>query len=140
MTRARSKGVWGVLCLLIASIGSTGPAAAQTFSASSGHAYPTKPVRVIVPFTPVGAIDLIGRMLAQRLSERLSTPFVIDNRLGGGTNIGAEVAARAAPDGYTLFMASTSQGVNVTLYPKLAYDLFKDFAPITLVAINPNVL
>ena len=108
------------------------PAAAQS--------YPSKPVRVIVPFTPGGAIDIIGRMVGQRLSERLNTPFVIENRPGGGTNIGAEAAARAAPDGYTVFMASTSQAVNVTLYPRLTYDLFKDFAPVTLVAINPNVL
>jgi tripartite-type tricarboxylate transporter receptor subunit TctC len=113
----------------------------SAFVAPAGaQGYPAKPVRVIVPFTPGGAIDLIGRMIGQRLSERLNTPFVIENRPGGGTNIGAEVAARSAPDGYTLFMASTSQAVNVTLYPKLTYDLFKDFAPVTLVAINPNVL
>jgi tripartite-type tricarboxylate transporter receptor subunit TctC len=109
-------------------------------SPAAAQGYPAKPVRVIVPFTPGGAIDLIARLVGQRLSERLNTPFVIENRPGGGTNIGAEVAARSAPDGYTLFMASTSQAVNVTLYPKLTYDLFKDFAPVTLVAINPNVL
>src|SRR4051812_40944147 len=91
--------------------------AAPSSSKGSALAYPAKAVRVIVPFTPGGAIDLIGRMVGQRLSERLNTPFIIENRPGGGTNIGAEVAARSAPDGYTLFMASTSQAVNVTLYP-----------------------
>jgi len=108
------------------------PAAAQT--------YPAKPVRIIVPFAPGGSVDLIARMLAQRLGERLNAPFVVENRAGGGSNIGAEFVARAAPDGYTLFMASTTQAVNVTLYPKLNYDLVKDFAPVSLIAVNPSIL
>src|SRR6185436_7337824 len=99
---------------------------------ATAQTYPAKPVRIIVPFAPGGSVDLIARMLAQRLSERMNGSFVVDNRAGGGSNIGAEAAARSAPDGYTLFMASTAQAVNATLYPKLNYDLVKDFAPVSL--------
>jgi tripartite-type tricarboxylate transporter receptor subunit TctC len=108
------------------------PAAAQS--------YPAKPVRIIVPFAPGGSVDLIARLLVQRMSERLNAPVVVENRAGGGTNIGAEFVARAAPDGYTVLMASTTIAVNVSLYPKLAYGLFKDFAPVSLVAVNPSIM
>lgn len=115
-------------------------AALALATTATAQTYPTKPVRIIVPFAPGGSVDLIARMLAQRLSERLGGSFVVDNRAGGGSNIGAEAAARAAPDGYTLFMASTAQAVNATLYPKPGYDLMKDFAPVSLVAVNPSVV
>ena len=106
----------------------------------AAQAYPAKPVRLIVPFAPGGSVDLIARMLAQRLGERMNAPFIVENRVGGGSNIGAEAAARSAPDGYTLFVASTAQAINVTLYPKLNYDLLKDFAPISLLAVNPSIV
>lgn len=102
--------------------------------------YPTKPERIVVPFAPGGSVDLIARLLAQRLGERLNASVMVENRAGGGTNVGAEFVARAAPDGYTVLMASTTIAVNVSLYPKLTYDLFKDFAPISLVAVNPSIM
>jgi tripartite-type tricarboxylate transporter receptor subunit TctC len=108
------------------------PAAAQTF--------PSKPVRMIVPFAPGGSTDVLGRIVAQRLTRGLGQNVIVDNRAGGGTNIGAELVARAAPDGYTLLMTSTTQAINVTLYPKLAYDLVKDFTAVSPVATSPSVL
>lgn len=108
------------------------PVAAQT--------YPSKPVRLIVPFAPGGSTDVLGRLVAQRLSRGLGQNVIVENRAGGGTNIGAELVARAAPDGHTLLMTSTTQAINVTLYPKLAYDLVKDFSAISPVATSPSVL
>src|SRR5260221_6569807 len=101
---------------------------------------PSKPIRLIVPFAPGGSTDVLGRMVAQRLSRGLGQSVIVENRAGGGTNIGAELVARAAPDGYTLLMCSTTQTINVTLYPKLAYDLVKDFAAIAPLATSPSVL
>jgi tripartite-type tricarboxylate transporter receptor subunit TctC len=104
-------------------------------------AYPERPVRLITPFPPGGATDLLARTVGERLSARLGRSVVIDNRPGAGGNIGAELAARAAPDGYTLLMAPTSiYAVSTTLYPRLNYDLTEDFAPISLVANAPHVL
>lgn len=108
------------------------PAWAQT--------YPTQTIRLVVPFAPGGSTDVLGRLLAQGLSRGLGQNMVVDNRAGGGTNIGAELVARAAPDGYTLFMTTTTQAINVTLYPKLTYDLVKDFSPVAPVATSPSVL
>jgi len=101
--------------------------------------YPNKPVRLIVPYTS-GNTDTTARIFGQKLSERLGQQVVIDNRPGAGANIGAEIAARAAPDGYVLFYASLSHSLNATLYKKLGYDLVKDFAPIALLISNPYIL
>lgn len=111
--------------------------------AGPAHAevYPEKPIRLIVPFTPAGATDLLARLVGERLGERLGQPVVIDNRPGAGGNLGAELAARAAPDGYTLLMGPASiYAVSVTLYPKLGYDIRKDLVPVSLVANVPHVL
>jgi tripartite-type tricarboxylate transporter receptor subunit TctC len=103
--------------------------------------YPTRPVRIIVPFAPGGGTDIIARIMAPRLAESLGQQVIVDNRPGGGTLIGAELAARAAPDGYTLFMGlNGTMAINPSLHRKLPYDPVKDFAPVTLVAIGPNVL
>ena len=102
--------------------------------------YPTRPVRVIVPYLPGGSVDFVGRVLAQKLSEAWSQSVLVDNRAGGATNIGAELVARAVPDGYTLFMASVASSVNMTLYKRLSYDIVKDFAPVSLLTIVPNLL
>src|SRR5688500_51281 len=97
---------------------SVAPAAAQNF--------PVKTVRLIAPFAPGGATDVLARLAAQKLSERWGQTVIVDNRVGAGGHIGAELAARAAPDGYTLLVAGTPHAIGMTLYKKLAYDLVKD--------------
>lgn len=105
-----------------------------------GQGYPTRPVRLIVPFAAGGSTDVLGRMLAQKLTDALGQSVIVDNRAGGGTNIGAEIVARSAPDGYTLLMSSSTQAINASLYPKLAYDLVKDFVAVSPLASSPSVL
>ncbi|MBI3919130.1 MAG: tripartite tricarboxylate transporter substrate binding protein [Betaproteobacteria bacterium] len=110
--------------------------------AASGWAqnYPAKVVRYLVP-TPAGSgADTIGRIVAGGLSQVFGQQVVVDNRAGGGNNIGAEIAAKAPPDGYTVFQATLTHAVNATLYRKLAYDLVRDFAPVTQLAASPYVL
>jgi len=104
--------------------------------------YPSKPVRLIVPFPPGGTADVLARHLAQRLSEGLGQPLVVDNRPGAAGNIASELAAKAAPDGYTLFFGTigTHGGINAALYPKIPFDAFKDFEPIALAHLLPNVV
>lgn len=102
--------------------------------------YPTKPVRLIVPFPPGGGSDTLARIAGPKLGEVLGQQVVIDNRPGGGTNIGAEIAAKSQPDGHTLLMGNVSHAINATLYSKLNYNLVKDFAPITLLASTPNIV
>ena len=102
--------------------------------------YPSKPVRLIVPFPPGGGSDTLARILSPKLAEVLGQQLVIDNRPGGGTNIGAEIAAKSQPDGHTVLMGNVSHAINVTLYTKLGYDLVKDFAPVSLMASTPNIL
>jgi tripartite-type tricarboxylate transporter receptor subunit TctC len=117
--------------------------AAALLLASGAHAdnYPGRPIRVIIPFPPGGAADAVVRGLSPRFTERLGQPLVVDNRPGAGGNLGAELAARALPDGYTLLLAPTSvYAIAASLYETLAYDLLRDFAPIALVANNPHVL
>ena len=102
--------------------------------------YPIKPVRVIVPFPPAGGTDIIARLLATKISERLGTNFVIDNRPGAGGSIGAEIVARAPADGYTILIASSSHTINPAVYKKLGYDAARDFAPISLITSGPGIL
>lgn len=118
-----------------------GAAHAQNPSTGSGQAYPIKAIRYIIPFAPGGGQDLVGRALAPRLAEGFGQQVFIDNRPGGGTILGAELAARAAPDGYTIFMGSnTSMSINPNLHAKLPYDPLRDFAPITRIATAANML
>jgi tripartite-type tricarboxylate transporter receptor subunit TctC len=103
--------------------------------------YPTKPVQVIISFTPASATDIVGRIVTAKLSEYWGQPVINENRSGAGGAIGSAAVAKAAPDGYTLLMGTVgTHGINASLYPKLPYDPIKDFAPITLVAGVPNVL
>ncbi len=102
--------------------------------------YPDKPVKVIVPFAAGGPTDVMARLIAQKLSEILKQQFFVENKPGAGGNIGMTQAARSAPDGYTILVASSSFTVNPSLYAKNPYDPYKDFAPITLAAASPNIL
>ena len=104
-------------------------------------AYPAKPIRLVVPFPPAGPTDVVARLVGQKLAERWHQQVVVENRAGAGGTIGAELVARTAPDGYTLLMGSTANmAVNVTLYAKLSYDPLKDFVPVNLAAITPNLM
>jgi tripartite-type tricarboxylate transporter receptor subunit TctC len=137
---ARSARAWGALVFFLAASFSTA-AHAQAHSASSGQAYPSRPLRLVVPFPPGGSTDILARALGQKLSEELAQPVVIDNRPGAGGSIGAEAAAKAAPDGYTLMMGHLGTlAVNVGIYKHLPYDPVKSFAPVCLMAIVPSVL
>ena len=110
------------------------------------QAYPSRPVRLIAPVAPAGATDILARLMGQWLSERLGQSFVIENRPGGGNNIGTEAVVRAPADGYTLLMAATPNAVNATLYDKLSFNFLRDIAPVAsvirapyLIAVNPTV-
>ncbi len=104
-------------------------------------AWPSKPVRIVVPFAPGGTTDILARAIAPELARAFGQSFIVDNRAGAGGNVGAEVVAKSPADGYTLLMGTVgTHGINRALYPKLPYDPFKDFAPVTLVAGVPNVM
>jgi tripartite-type tricarboxylate transporter receptor subunit TctC len=104
------------------------------------QAYPTKPVRFIVPFPPGGPTDIMGRLAAQRLTEAWGVQVVADNRAGAGGNIGSELCAKSPPDGYTICMMTVAQSISPSIYPKLGFDPLKDFAPVTLMAKLPSLL
>jgi tripartite-type tricarboxylate transporter receptor subunit TctC len=115
--------------------------AAWPLGALAQAAWPTKPIRIVVPFAAAGTTDILARALAPELQQALGQPVVVDNKPGAGGNIGAAEVARAAPDGGTLLMGTVgTHGINASLYPKLPYDPIKDFVPVTLVAGVPNVL
>jgi tripartite-type tricarboxylate transporter receptor subunit TctC len=110
-------------------------------SAQAQDAWPTKPIRLIAPFPPASTADVIGRVFGQKLSQRLGQPVVVDNRVGASGNIGADAIAKAAPDGYTIgIVTSSTHAVAVSLSSKLPYDPLKDFTPITMLANSPYVL
>jgi len=105
------------------------------------QAFPSKPVKLVIPFPPGGSLDAVGRAIADKLTQMWGQSVVVDNKPGAGGNIGADFVAKSAPDGYTVVMGALStHAVNPSLYPKMPYDAVKDFAPISLVAITPNVL
>ena len=113
---------------------------------ASAQAYPTRPVRLIVPFGPAGATDITARLIGQWLSERLGQQFVIENRPGAGGNIGTEAVVRAAPDGYTLLYVTTANAVSATLFDKLNFNFIRDIAPVApivrfpyIMVVNPSV-
>jgi tripartite-type tricarboxylate transporter receptor subunit TctC len=109
--------------------------------AHAQNPYPSKPVKLIVPFPAGGPLDTVSREIAQKLTETWGQAVVVDNKAGAGGTIGADYVAKSAPDGYTILMGALStHAVNPSLYPSMPYDAAKDFAPITLVAVTPNVL
>jgi len=114
---------------------------ALSFNLVQGQeAWPSRPIRFILPFPPGGGTDILGRLIAERLSASLGQPVVTENRGGAGGNVGAEAAARSAPDGYTIVLVAPSLAISPTLYSKINYDPVKDFAPVSLVATVPNVM
>ncbi len=116
-------------------------AAAGTPVGAIAQAYPAKPIRMVVPFTPGGTTDILGRSIGQKITEAFGQQVIIDNRPGAGGSIGAESVAKSAPDGYTLMMGHIGTlAVNPSLYPRLGYDPVKGFAPVAWVARVPNVL
>jgi len=108
--------------------------------AAQAQKYPERPVRLVVPFAPGGGTDIIGRIVGQGLAEVLGQPVIIDNRGGAGSTLGTEIVARAPNDGYTLLFGNISLAFNATLYTKLRYDTLRDLAPISLSAVQPNIL
>ncbi len=115
----------------------TMPVAVRT---AAQEAWPTRPIRVVVPFSAGGSTDILARIVCQRLAERLGQQVVVDNKPGGATNVAAEHVAKSRPDGYTLLFGAAAMSVNPSLLPSMPYDLFRDLAPITLVARTPLVL
>src|SRR5204863_4169403 len=107
-------------------------------SAAWAQAWPSRPVRIIVPFQPGGSTDIFARLAAQKLTEHFGKQFYIENVAGATGNVGTAQAARSAPDGYTLLIAFSSYVVNPTLFAKLPFDPDKDFAPVTLAVSAPN--
>jgi tripartite-type tricarboxylate transporter receptor subunit TctC len=109
-------------------------------AAASAQAYPSRPVRIIIGFAAGGAFDITARLIAQRLSDRLGQPFIVENRPGAGTNLATEAVVRAPPDGYTLLLGGAVNAVNATLYEKLKFDFVKDIAPVAGIIRFPNLM
>lgn len=118
----------------------SGVALSAAISAAAADAYPSKTIRWVVPFTPGGAMDTMARTLGDKMSQSMKQPVVIENRPGAGGVVGSTTVAKSEPDGYTMMIVSIGHAVNPSLYPKLAYDPIKDFEPVSLVGIVPNVL
>jgi tripartite-type tricarboxylate transporter receptor subunit TctC len=119
---------------------------ASTLAQAQPEDFPKRPIKIVVPFAPGGATDVIARVVGKRLSEQFNQPVVVENKAGASGNIGAVSVARAAPDGYTLLLATSSHAINATLYRKLDYSLTADFAPLSnlasvplLLVVNPEV-
>lgn len=109
--------------------------------AYSQTAWPSKPVKIVVPFAPGGTTDILARAMAPELSKAFGQSFIVENRAGAGGNLGSDIVAKSAPDGYTILMGTVgTHGINVALYEKMPFDPVKDFAPITLIAGVPNVM
>jgi tripartite-type tricarboxylate transporter receptor subunit TctC len=123
---------------LVAALGCAGLAGAVT--AHAADAWPAKPITLVVPFSAGGTTDIVARIVGQKMSDALHQPVIVDNRGGAGGTLGAGVVARAAPDGYTIFMATIAHAIAPALYHNLPYDFIKDFAPVGLVGTVPNVL
>jgi tripartite-type tricarboxylate transporter receptor subunit TctC len=111
-------------------LGASAATALLASRVARAQAYPSRPVRLVVGFTPGGAVDIIARLIGQALSERLGRPFVIENRPGAATNLATESVVRASADGYTLLMANTAAAINATLYDKLSFNFIRDIAPV----------
>jgi tripartite-type tricarboxylate transporter receptor subunit TctC len=134
-TENKMRKLIGMAAALLACV-----CAAHVQVSSKGPAYPSRPIRLIVPFAPGGSNDIMARLVGQRFSESMGAQVVVDNRAGGSGIIGTDIAAKAAPDGYTLLMMSLTFAVNPSLFRKLPYDTERDLIPVTLVASAPLML
>jgi tripartite-type tricarboxylate transporter receptor subunit TctC len=134
ITRRRLAGLIATSALAPASL------ARSALAQISAQNWPSRHVRLIVPFVPGGAADLIARLVGSRLSEAWGQQIVVENRSGAGANIGAQAVAQSEPDGYTLFITSVPHAANRFLYPSLSYDPIADFAPVTLICMQPNIM
>ncbi|MEP7057069.1 MAG: tripartite tricarboxylate transporter substrate binding protein, partial [Caldimonas sp.] len=132
------------LFLVLAGASSLGLAPAlfaQTAAPAGSGSWPTKPVRIVVPFSPGGTTDILARALAPELGKAFGQTFIVDNKPGAGGNLGADLVAKSPPDGYTLLMGTVgTQSINAAIYPKMPFDPQRDLAPVTLMAGVPNVL
>jgi tripartite-type tricarboxylate transporter receptor subunit TctC len=108
--------------------------------AAHAQEYPSKPIRMVAPFAPGGATDLLARVIGQKMSERFGQSVIIDNRTGAGGNIGAEIVAKSPPDGYTLLLGGVPHAIGMSLYKKLGYDLTRDLAPVAMIATFPSAI
>ena len=129
----RRRHVLGLAPVLLAALSARG-------AAQPGSTWPSRPIRMLVPFAPGGTTDLMGRLVAEQLGLRLGQPVAVENRPGGGTNIAADAAAKSRPDGYTVLFGAAAMSVNPSLLPSMPYDLFKDLAPVSLVNRTPLVM
>jgi len=127
------RGMFRIGTLLAAFLVCCAPALAQ-------QSFPTKPVRLLIPYAAGGAVDILGRTLGDELSKMWGQPVIIENRTGAGGTIASQVVAKSEPDGYTLVIIASGHAINPYLYSKLPYDTFKDFTPISLLASSPNML
>src|SRR5690349_10724404 len=130
-TFGRSPAWWAALAAVVMT---------AVMASNALAAYPDRPLRLIVPFTPGGGTDIIARTLATGMAKELGQPVVVENKPGGGTVIGTDAVAKAPPDGYTLLVATFAHAVNPSMQPKLPYAWDKAFAPVMLVGRGPNVL
>ena len=128
MTRKLLIGVLGVLLCF------------NGFAFAQAPKYPNKPIRMVVGYAAGGGSDIMGRLIAQQITEAMGQPIIVENRAGAAQNVAAEYVARSPNDGYTLFMSSAALGINISLYPKINYDPVKDFAPVAVFATSPNLL
>jgi tripartite-type tricarboxylate transporter receptor subunit TctC len=140
--RRRRVSTWAALtALLLVPLAAAAAADRATTSAAAGvRAYPARPVRMVNPYTPGGTVDIVARAVAQRATDAWGQQVIVDNRSGGNTNIGSEIAARAVPDGYTLLMTTSTLAVNAAVHRKLAYDPVRDLTAVAIVVTTPNVL
>lgn len=127
------RRIFGILATLAVLLSLVPAAVAQ-------QNFPTKPVRLLIPYAAGGAVDILGRTLGDELSKRWGQPVIIENRTGAGGTIASQVVAKSEPDGYTLVIIATGHAINPYLYTKLPYDTFKDFTPISLLGFSPNML
>lgn len=130
------KRFWCMFCALVTALAVAPWCSAQT----PGSTYPTKPVRMVIPYAAGGGADIAGRFIGAKLTDELRQQFIADNRVGAGSTVGTDIVAKAPADGYTLLVTNSGLAYNATLYSKLPYDTLKDFVGVSLIGTTPNVL